>query len=265
MPRKPPSARKTSPAAETPPGPRGPGERAGLEPGSILRAAHALARKQGVSAVSMRRLAKALGVAPNALYSHFPDKAALLDALLDHLLSEVTVPSSNPPAGAAARREHDGLRTSGEGAWATWQEGLADILRQTRQVLLGHAELIPLYLARPGRGPQAARLGEAMLALLAQAGLRDRPAAEALRVLLIFTLGFAAHEAPRRADPTGQERIRESTRAFRQNPEHPHLHSLADELARHADHRTFETGLRWLLASIAQEAAPAVGNPRLTS
>lgn len=183
----------------------------------------------------MRRLAAELGVAPNALYSHFADKAALLDALLDHLLAEVEVPA----------------------APADWQRGLAEILRSTRRLLLGHPELIPLFLARPGRGPNAARLGDAMLALLASAGVSGGAAVDALRVLLIYTLGFAAHEAPRRADPAGAGRVIASERAFRGARDRSHLRDLAPELARHPDDVTFEAGLRWILTGIAGDAAAA--------
>lgn len=178
----------------------------------------------------MRRLADELGVAANALYSYFPDKAALLDALLDHLLGDIDVVSR-----------------------ADWKHRLTVILRRTREVLLAHPELIPLFLARPGRGANAIRLGDAMLACLADAGLEGRDAVDALRILLIYTLGFAAHEAPRRTDPAGERRIRDSEAAFR-GAERPHMRALSGELARHPDDATFETGLRWLLAGIAADA-----------
>src|SRR5688572_26763773 len=70
---------------------RRPGNRAGLDAGRVLEAARDLTRQGGVEALTMRRLASALGVAPNALYSHYSDKSALLDAVLDSLLSEVEV------------------------------------------------------------------------------------------------------------------------------------------------------------------------------
>lgn len=202
-------------------------------------AARALAEREGVASISMRRLAGELGVTANALYSYFPDKSGLLDALLDDLLGEIDV------------REGAG-----------WQEPLVAILRQTRQVLLTHAELIPLYLSRPGRGANAMRLGDAMLACFATAGLNGRPAADALRILLIYTLGFAAHEAPRTRDPEGEQRIQASASAFRGADHLPRLRALSAELARHPDDETFETGLRWLLHGIAGEADRRARRPR---
>jgi TetR/AcrR family tetracycline transcriptional repressor len=210
---------------------RGRGERAGLAAAEVVAAARELARRGGIEAVSMRRLADELGVTANALYTYFPDKSSLLDALLDDLLGGIAAPEGS----------------------AGWQEPLVAILRETRRVLLAHRDLIPLYLARPGRGANAMRLGDAMLESLARAGLRGRAAADALRILLIFTLGFAAHEAPRRSDPAGATRIRASEAAFRRAEHLPRMRELAGELARHPDDETFELGLRWLLDGIAAD------------
>jgi TetR/AcrR family tetracycline transcriptional repressor len=212
---------------------RGPGERAGLATADVLAAARALAERDGAGSISMRRLAGELGVTANAVYSYFTDKSALLDALLDDLLGGIEVPAAAP---------------------SDWTGPLVAILRQTRQVLLAHAELIPLYLSRPGRGANAMRLGNAMLECFAAAGLNGRPAADALRILLIYTLGFAAHEAPRAHDPDGERRIRASAEAFRGAEHLPRLRAVSGELARHPDDETFEIGLRWLLRGIAGDA-----------
>ena len=48
----------------------------------IFKAARALFDKEGFEGLSMRRLAEAVGVTPMAIYKHFPDKAALMDALM---------------------------------------------------------------------------------------------------------------------------------------------------------------------------------------
>jgi len=48
----------------------------------IFAAARALFDKNGMDGLSMRRLAAQVGVTPMAIYKHFPDKAALVDALM---------------------------------------------------------------------------------------------------------------------------------------------------------------------------------------
>ena len=58
---------------------RGAGQRAGLSRGPVLEAARRIAEKE-VDRLTMRRLAAELGVMPNALYTYFSHKEALLDA-----------------------------------------------------------------------------------------------------------------------------------------------------------------------------------------
>lgn len=212
---------------------RKPGERAGLAVETVLAEARGISEREGIEHLTMRRLADRLGVAPNTLYSHFADKEALLDALVDSLLAEVEVP---PPDRVA------------------WREGLMELMRSTRRFLLAHADLLPRLLARPMRGPNAIRLGEATLTLLSRAGLEGRPAADALQILLVYTFGFVAQEAPRRLEPEPDLRRELSEEAFRAAREHPRMRDLAGRLAVHPEDETFERGLAWLLDGIAAAA-----------
>jgi AcrR family transcriptional regulator len=177
---------------------RSPGQRAGLTHVAVLTAASELLVEEGLAALTMRAVAARLGVAPNALYSHVPNKTALLDDVLDHALAQVTPPAPDGDPG----------------------EGLHELLVATRAVLLDRPDLAPHYLARQGaRGPNAQLLGDIMLALLARAGVTGDDAREALRVLIVYTIGFAAlgSGGPLTVDETG---------------------------------RSFDRGLRWLLAGI---------------
>jgi AcrR family transcriptional regulator len=120
----------------------------------------------------MRALATRLGVSPNALYSHVASKDALVDELLDDALAAVQAPSSQDADPAT---------------------GLHALMSSTYEVLLAQGDLVPLYLARQGaRGPHAQRLGEIILVLLARGGVGEPDARQALRVLIIHTIGFAA-------------------------------------------------------------------------
>jgi AcrR family transcriptional regulator len=49
----------------------------------IASAARRLLDKEGVEAVTMRRVAKAVNITPMALYRHYPDRSGLLNALAD--------------------------------------------------------------------------------------------------------------------------------------------------------------------------------------
>lgn len=55
----------------------------------IIIASRRLLDKEGPEAVTMRRVAKAVGITPMAIYRHYPDRAALLNALADEGFEEL--------------------------------------------------------------------------------------------------------------------------------------------------------------------------------
>lgn len=55
----------------------------------ILRAARALFERGGAEAVSMRRVAEAVGLTPMAIYRHFPSRDALLKRISDDSFDEI--------------------------------------------------------------------------------------------------------------------------------------------------------------------------------
>jgi TetR/AcrR family tetracycline transcriptional repressor len=187
---------------------RSPGQRAGLTRASVLAAARDLLTEHGLEALTMRSLALRLGVSPNALYSHIRSKTALIDEMLDDVLSEVRTPDADVEDPSTA---------------------LSALMASTHGVLLAHADLVPLYVARRGaRGPNAQRLGEIVLALLAREGVVGPRAREALRVIIVYTIGFAAFATQAPLMPEDHEEL--STRELAEN---------------------FNSGLRWLLNGIA--------------
>lgn len=58
-------------------------------PEKILRAAHKLMDSGGADAVSMRRVADAVGITPMAIYRHFPNREALLKRISDDSFASV--------------------------------------------------------------------------------------------------------------------------------------------------------------------------------
>ena len=233
---------------------RGAGQRAGLTRELVLAAARRIADAEGVDRLTMRRLAAELGVLPNALYTYIPDKEALLDALIDDLLAGV---------------EPDGP------AEGDWRDGLARVMDASRRLLLAHPQLGPVFLTRPGLGPNAARLGEITFGLLRQGGLEGERAVEAFRVLLVYSLGFAAFQAQRlpEDDRTRSARAEAAFQAPRRREEarpggaraaaacaslpedrFPEMRRVARHLASPSTDRQFHTGLRWLLDGIAAQS-----------
>ncbi len=60
----------------------------------VLRAARDILGEHSLADLSMRRLATELGVRPNALYWHFPNKQTLLAALADDILGSIAIPDA---------------------------------------------------------------------------------------------------------------------------------------------------------------------------
>ena len=55
----------------------------------IIIASRRLLDKEGAEAVTMRRVAKAVGITPMAIYRHYADRTALLNALADEGFEEL--------------------------------------------------------------------------------------------------------------------------------------------------------------------------------
>ena len=156
---------------------RAPGRRAGLGRGQVLEAARGLLIERGSTGLTMRALAARLGVAPNALYSHVADKTELVDLVLDDVLGGVPLPAE----GTAEADPVGAVRA---------------VMLASYDVLVTHADLMPHFLARQGaRGERAVRLGVFTLDALERAGVPGQPGRDALRVLIVNTIGFAAFSA----------------------------------------------------------------------
>lgn len=89
-------------------------QREPLSKDRVLRAAMELADREGIEALSMRRLASELGVEAMSLYYHVKSKDDILDGIVDLALSEVEPPSGARDWRSAVRRSaisyHDALR-----------------------------------------------------------------------------------------------------------------------------------------------------------
>jgi AcrR family transcriptional regulator len=138
-----------------------------------------LADQSGLGAVSMRAVASRLGVTPMALYSHVPDKEAMLDGLVERLLAE--------------------LRPAKQGA--EWRDRLRHLASLTRAVAQRHQAVFPLLLQRPVVTTASLRVVEGIFAALEDAGVPDPDIPRLERLVSTFVLGFATSEAGGRFGP----------------------------------------------------------------
>jgi AcrR family transcriptional regulator len=145
---------------------------------TVLAAALRLADEQGLAAVTMHAVARSLHVTPMALYRHVADKDALLDGLVELLLTEYPRPAA-------------------EGPWdeRPWDERLIALADGIRATARRHPAVFPLLLTRPAVTPAARATRDAVLAALREGGVSDGEVARAERLISTAVLGFAASEA----------------------------------------------------------------------
>jgi TetR/AcrR family transcriptional regulator, tetracycline repressor protein len=207
--------------------------RGSLSREEIIKEALALLDEHGPGALSMRRLADRLGVAPNALYYRVRGKADLIDGLIDQVYADLDLDPD--PAG-------------------DWTQQLTTLSQAIRAHLLAHPAVVPYALQQPGLGPHSLRLGEAIYNVLRPAGFSDQAVVGTVYALLTYILGFVALEVPRAGiDPqTSDEFVRRMWAFFAALPpgEFPHTVELAAQLARISTDDQFQFGIRTFLAGL---------------
>lgn len=177
-----------------------------------------LVDRDGLDALSMRRLGAELGVEGMAIYRYFPNKAAVLAGIVEVLLAELVIP---PPTGVP------------------WQTVFRDVSRAYRALLLRHPHAIPLLAALPLSDPAAARAAGAVMALLRAAGFDAQRALKTLATITSYVVGIAQWEvgtAPYRAERGGAPLTLPADAD-------PYLVELAPQLAEDDCEETFEFGL----------------------
>ncbi|MEV6211632.1 TetR/AcrR family transcriptional regulator C-terminal domain-containing protein [Kitasatospora sp. NPDC051914] len=211
--------------AERAAGPGRVGRRRALDEAEVVDAALRLLDRGGVEAVSVRGVAAGIGVAPNTVYTYFPDKAALLRALAERVLAEV----DHAAAGSA------GL---------PWRDRVHALAADLRARLLARPGAVGLLLSAPMDGPHALALGETLLAVLGEAGLAPREAARACYLLIVQVLGSVALEVAELEEgpvPAERERVAARREALRAVPaEHfPRTAAMADTVAEYISTEQF--------------------------
>lgn len=220
--------------------PAGGGRRAVLSRDEVLAAALALIDADGVEALSMRRLGKALGRDPMRLYRHASSKDELLDGVVELVLSELAVPA---------------LQDVGD-----WEEALRRTAHAFRAIVLAHPHVVPLLVTRPLSTPLAMRpLGtlrplEDLLELFIDAGFDGRGALHAYRLYIGFLYGHVLNELQERVqDPDESDDLLRLGLYRLPVREFPRLRALAAELADYDGGRELDEGLDVILAGLREQ------------
>ena len=174
----------------------------------VLRAAIVDADAGGLEAVTMRRLADELGVAPMALYRHVANRDDLIDGMVDVVFGELYLPPT---------------RTD-------WRRAMRKRAISVRDVLARHRWAIGLMESRASPGQATLRHHDAVIGSLRAADFSVEVAAHAFSVLDSYIYGFALQEASLPFDSgEGTADLAEAT--LRQMPadQYPHLTELTIE------------------------------------
>jgi AcrR family transcriptional regulator len=140
---------------------------------AIVATAIRLLDSDGLSALSMRRVADQLGTGAASLYWHVGSKDGLLDLVFDEIIGELSIPDPDPPR---------------------WREQIKDVARAQRAISLRHPYVVQISIGRIPLGPNALRYSERTLAILRAGGLPPRLAVQGSHLLISTVNGFTLDE-----------------------------------------------------------------------
>lgn len=135
----------------------------------LLDAALGIVDSEGLAALTMRRLAAAVGVEAMSLYYHVPHKEALLDGTVERMRSEMRLPETAPD---------------------DWADALEAIFVEYRRVLAAHPNMLSLAARRTDRA------GASGLQYLIDQGVAPDDAVELYQSLVAFTVGYSVLSSP---------------------------------------------------------------------
>jgi AcrR family transcriptional regulator len=213
--------------------------RSPLRRDDVLATALRLIDADGVEALSMRRMGRALDRDPMRLYRFASSKDELLDGVVDLVLGELRVPRVE--------------------AW-NWEDVLRRTAHAYRGIALAHPHVVPLLVTRPLATPLALRpLGtlrplEELLELLVGAGFDDRGALHAYRLYMGFLQGHVLNELQERVyDPEETDDLLRLGLHRLPAKEFPRLRSLAAELAAYDGFQELEEGLDVVIGGLRRQ------------
>ena len=170
--------------------------RAGLTREKILDAGIAFVDEHGIAALSTRRLGAALGVQGMTLYYYVPNKAALLDGMVERLL----------------QRSVGELRP---GADTPWADAMRDMAWALRATLLAHPGMLTVIATRPADTPESIGLLESGLAVLRGQGVPLGLAMDIINAVTVFVIGHTLAEV---GQTPGYEGTEPDTDSFTVDP-----------------------------------------------
>ncbi|MEC5179898.1 TetR/AcrR family transcriptional regulator C-terminal domain-containing protein [Arthrobacter sp. CG_A4] len=204
----------------------------------IVNAAAAVADRAGVPAVSMRSVAKVLGVEAMSLYHHIPNKEALLDDLADWVFERIEMPEVGD----------------------TWREAMTARARSARSVLTAHPWALGMMESRPNPGPALLQHHDRLIGVLMTEGFSAALATHAFSAIDAYVYGFALTETSLPFEPGDGAEGAFAAKVAPSAELYPYLvRSLAELLGDggYAFANEFDYGLELLLEGLESRVADA--------
>ena len=220
----------------------------GLTRERIVAAGMAIADREGLAKVSVRRIAAQLGSSPMSLYHYVQSKRDLLNFMLD---------AANADFGWPEKTITD------------WRGVLCHFAREGRRCLKEHPWVNQLRASDPEYGPESIRILEWLLTSLSRVGLDVKTAIRVIGVLYVFVNGFVADEV---SAPSAGENRREPKAANQPNfakailatGNYPQVKRFIEMSAEIHDEQAFEHALVVILNGVASEIQ-LHGQPRVAN
>jgi AcrR family transcriptional regulator len=160
----------------------------------IVEGALLLADDVGMDAFTIRRLASVLSVGPMTIYHYFPNKEAIIDAMVDAVYAQISLPPRDKE----------------------WTDSIRVRCVSAREVLKRHPWAPPYMVSRTSPGPATLEHHDAVLDCMHRGGLSLQMTAHAYAILDSYLHGFALEEAslPATAGEEIQNMTDDGTAAF---------------------------------------------------
>ena len=201
----------------------------------IVEAAIRILDRDGLDAVSTRKIAEDLGSGSASLYAHVASRDELIELMVDRIAGQIEVPEPDP--------EH-------------WPDQLRSYARHAQRVWASHADIVRTSLATIPTGPGRLRVIEGLLAIMRAAGFSDRVAIWGVDRLQIYidadTYEGWLFTAKVKQGFDVDEYAASIREYYRQLPRDrfPIVASLADGVGSNGEER-FEFGLELIIAGLA--------------
>ena len=213
-------------------------DRAHLSRDRVLAGAIAVADAGGLASLTIRSLAKELGVKPMSVYHYVANKDEILDAIVDLVFSEIELPTIG----------------------GDWQAEMRVRAHSAREVLSRHSWAITLLDSRLNPGQATLRHHNAFIGTLRAAGFSIVLTAHAFALIDSYVYGYALSEAalPIHGPETVPE-IAESMMRFFTPEVYPHLFEFTMEHVMKPDYDfgvEFGYGLDLILDGLARSITP---------